>query len=539
MNTRGTRFFGFVSRRGPTLLVLGTLGGLAWWGHRTGWKAPKFSSLWGGSTQSDKEDWCNTHNVPDSKCIACHPELAGGNPKDWCKEHGVPESKCTACHPEILTKGKSDDWCSEHGVPESQCTVCHPEIAVKGAPPASEIGAKVVLDPSAKPVKNPLTCQTHAIRIQFASAEAVRKAGIRLEPVEERPMAASIQANGEIEYDQTRVARLSSRVPGTIRRIEKEVGAEVKSGDVVALVDSAEVGRAKSDFLQAVALVDVKDKTLKRIKAAAESGFRTQGELQEAEAAFQEARIRLFNAQQSLVNLGLPIRVEEWTGAPENELVERIRLLGLPEVVAKTLDPAATTANLIPLTAPFDGVVVAREGVAGEVVDPGKALFVVADTRRLWIMLDVRQEDAGKLAVGQAVLFHPDGADETSRGNVSWISTEVDEKTRTVKVRAEVENPEGRLRAHTFGTGRIVLKDAEKVVAVPDAALHWEGCCTIAFVRQTDEIFLTRKVRLGVRSGGYTEILVGVAPGEVVATVGSHVLKSEVLKSSLGAGCVD
>ena len=524
-------------RQGPTALVLLVLAGLGFYGHHTGWTVPKVSALWGKSQGKEKEDWCQTHNVPDSKCIACHPELAGADPKDWCKEHGVPESKCTVCHPEILTKGKADDWCKEHGVPESQCTVCHPEIAVKGQPPASESIAAVSLDPEAKPARSPLTCQSHALRVQFASKDAVSKAGIRLEAVEERPMAASIKANGEIDYDQTRIAHLSTKVPGTVFRVEKEVGQTVKKGEVLALVDAAEVGRAKADLLQADAQVELKEKTFERVKASSDKGLRTLAELQEAEAALREARVRLFNAEQALINLGMPVRVEDLAFLAEDKGDGRLRFLGLPDPIQASLGHETLTANLIPVMSPFDGVVVSRAIVAGEVVDATKTLFVVADTSRMWAALDVRAEDMGGLSLGQAVTFQ--GPDLAPQGKVSWISTAVDEKTRTLRVRADLENPEGHLRAHTFGTARITTRESPKAVAVPDEAIQWEGCCHVVFVRLTDEVFQTRKVRLGARSGGFTEVLVGVLPGEVVATIGSHVLKSEILKSKLGAGCVD
>ncbi len=526
-----------LARQGPTALVLVVLAALGIYGHRTGWTVPKVSALWGRSTVSEKEDWCQAHNVPDSKCIACHPELVGADPEDWCKEHGVPESKCTVCHPEILTKGQADDWCKEHGVPESGCTICHPEIAVKGQPPPSESSTTVSLDPKAKPAKTPFTCRSHVLRVQFASKEAVAKAGIRLEEVEERPVAASIRANGEIDYDRTRIAHLSSRVPGTVFRVEKEVGGPVEEGEVLALVDAAEVGRAKAELLQAAALADLKEKTSGRIRTLTEKGLRTEPERLEAEAALREARVRLFNAQQALINLGMPVRAEDLAGLAEEKRIERLRFLGLPEPLQATIGPETLTANLIPVRTPFKGVVVSRTVVAGEVVDATKTLFVVADTSRMWAVLDVRIEDMGGLSLGQAVAFR--GPDLSSEGKVSWISTAVDERTRTLQVRASLENPEGRLRAHTFGTARITTRESPKAIAVPDDAIQWEGCCHVVFVRLTDEVFGTRKVRLGARSGGFTEVLVGVAPGEVVATTGSHVLKSEILKSKLGAGCVD
>src|SRR5689334_8032666 len=98
----------------PSFMVMGALMGLAYWGHRTGWTIPKFSDLTGRLEQTEQEDWCMEHNVPESVCIACHPELAGENVAGWCKEHGVPESRCTICHPEILTKGVAGDWCHDH-----------------------------------------------------------------------------------------------------------------------------------------------------------------------------------------------------------------------------------------------------------------------------------------------------------------------------------------------------------------------------------------------------------------------------------------
>jgi cobalt-zinc-cadmium efflux system membrane fusion protein len=410
----------------------------------------------------------------------------------------------------------------------------------------------------------------------------VRKAGIKLEAVQERPFEVQVEALGEVDYDQTRLARLSSRAGGSVWRVLKAVGEPVTQGEVLALVDAAEVGRAKADFLQARTttetrdkliprltalekqsqeLVSIRAKALERIRLLAQDGHHTlteleaaeaeltearihelkaQAELQEGAAAVREARIRLFNAHQALLNLGLPVRIEELAGLSDEQAVERLRLLGLPEAVTKGLDPNAATANLIPVIAPFDGVVISRDVVAGEVVDSTRALYVVADVRRMWVMLDVQPEDAGRLAVGQAAVFHPMGGQEkVVRGKLEWIGTAADEKTRTVRVRAAVANTDGALRAHTFGQARVTIRDHPKAVAVPSEAIHWEGCCYVAFVRLTDDIFQTRKVILGARNGTYTEVLVGLLPGEVVATSGSHVLKSEILKSALGAGCCD
>ena len=548
----------------PTILVLFVLGGVAAWGHATGWKIPKLSELRGSAAAGLKEDWCEEHNVPDSRCIKCHPELVGASMEDWCPEHGTKESTCTLCHPEILTTGVAGDWCPEHGLPESSCTLCHPEIAVRGQAPPSETGATVlratsqpatttrlattgpatvptttqtaVADGSAKPEKNPKTCQTHTLRVQFASPQAVRKAGVRLGAVVERPMTATITANGEIDYNRTRYAQIASPLAGRAWRIEKEVGQPVKQGEVLALVDAADVGKAKAEWLAAFANLELKTKTLKRLKDMDEQGLlKSRGELEESDAGVKAANIQLFNAQQALINMGISAREEDLAELPQRR---NVQFMGLPRSLAETLDPKSTTANLLPILAPFDGVVISRHAVAGEVVDPTRPLMEIADTSGMWVSVDLPLEEVQRVKIGQEITFRSDGLpDLAATGRIAWISTAVDEQTRTVRVRADVDNPEGRLLAHTFGTARITIRETPVAVAVPSEAIQWEGCCHIVFVRLTDDIFQTRKVKLGARASGYTEVPIGLLPGEVVATAGSHVLKSEILKSALGAGC--
>lgn len=523
-----------VLRSVPTMLVLVALGGAGYWGHKNDWRAPKFASLFGSPPSDEPEDWCIEHNVPESRCIKCHPALAGETAKDWCKEHGVPESRCTICHPEILTKGVAGDWCKEHGVPESSCTLCHPEIAVKGDPPKREDAVSVIAHAGAttsKPAKDPATCQTHALRVQFASAESVRKAGVQLDSVIERPMAQSISANAETQYDRTQFAQVASRVSGVVWRVDKEIGQAVRKGEVLALVDAAEVGRVKAELLTAAAQRDLRAQTIRRIEKLLPQKISTEADLQEAQAALREAEIRVFNARQGLINLGLTNPVDT-TGIPDER---ELNLLGLPEEVRASLD--APSANLVPLVAPIDGVVIQREVVAGEVIEASKTLFAIADTRKMWLIIDVPQAQIGRVAIDQPVRFRPERSDETVHGTIAWISTAVDDQTRTVKVRADVGNPDARLLASSFGNAQITIRESPNAVAVPNEAIQWEGCCHIVFVRLADDIFQTRKVKLGSRDSHYTEVFAGLLSGEVVVAAGSHVLKSEILKSNLGAGC--
>ena len=192
---------------------------------------------------------------------------------------------------------------------------------------------------------------------------------------------------------------------------------------------------------------------------------------------------------------------------------------------------------------PRNGIVVARNAVAGEVVDSGKPLFTVADTSRMWLQLNVRLEQAEKISIGQKIIFRPDGSDREADGAITWISTDVDIGTRTIQVRGELANDAGHLRNETFGAGEIVLREEPHAIVVPNTAIHWEGCCYVAFVRDKGyfkdgsyKVFHTRSIRPGAVMGNNTEVIAGLLPGEVIVTKGSGILRAELLKGNLGAG---
>jgi cobalt-zinc-cadmium efflux system membrane fusion protein len=509
--------FGRLARRTPSLLVFAALGSLLLWGHYTDWTFPKFSTLTGAASE-------------------------GGH--DWCEEHSVPESQCVECNPSLMPKAKAFGWCKRHGVHD--CPLEHPEIAQTATIPrvtGDDVArAQRALDIAARPENNS-KCKAHERRIQFTSQEAVERSGVEVEPVWKAPVVEYITGNGEITYDQTRTARLSSRVPGTVFRAFKQVGDRVQEGEVVGLVDAAEVGKAKSEFLQALVQLRLRAGTLSQLKDAAASGAVPERSYREQQSAVSEALIRLTSAQQGMTNLGLPVDAENLRTVPQDRLAEHLRFLGLPESLSRSLNPKTTTGNLLAVTAPFDGVVVARDVVAGEVVDTQKVLFVVVDPRQVWMMLDLRLEDAKAIRLGQTVRFLADGNTEEAVGTITWISTEADHKTRTVKIRAVLPNPEGRLRANTFGMGRIVVREESQAVVVPNGAVHCDGDCYLVFVRDKDflkpgapKVFHTRTVRLGVMDEKQTEIIAGVLPGELVATKGSAALRAQLLRANLGEG---
>jgi cobalt-zinc-cadmium efflux system membrane fusion protein len=500
----------------PSLLVFTVLGGLLAWGHLTGWTLPRFSWFIGAAPEG-KDDWCSQHNVPDSQCVECNPEL--------------------------MPRPKAHGWCQQHGVHE--CPLCHPEVAQIASRPqvtkADLLRAQRALDFCDRPENNP-GCKSHQRRIQFLSPEAVTKAGIDANhPVSRAPVVEAVTGNGEITYDPTLTARLSARVPGTVFRALKKVGDAVEAGEVVALVEAAEAGKAKAEFVQALVQVRWRTRTYRRLRDEAASV--PERSILEAENLLNEAKLRLTAARQALANLGLPVNPAGLDKVEDLELSDRLRFLGMPAELSSQLGPATVTTNLLPVTAPFQGVVVARDAVAGQVIDSHKVLFVVVDPRQMLLTLNLRIEDARLVALGQKVRFPSGGARDQTVGTISWISTEIDHKTRTLEVRVILPNPEGRLRSNTFGTGKVILREEPQAVVVPNEAIHWEGDCHVVFVRDKNflqkdslKVFHTRTVRLGARDEKKTEIIAGLLPDEVIAVKGSAALRAELLRANLGEG---
>jgi membrane fusion protein, heavy metal efflux system len=378
--------------------------------------------------------------------------------------------------------------------------------------------------------------------VEFRSQEALERTGIEVASVENRPMVSELVVNGVVAYDERRIAQLSTRVPGSIWRVEKRLGDHVRRGDVLLVIDSQDVGQLKADFLNALVVHESRREQLAILEEVKSAVMGRQ--LREARAALREARNHLVNAEQALVNLGFDISIADFEPLDDDARAARIRTLGLPPAFTAALPGDRLTSNLLPLYAPFDGIVVGREAVVGEVIEAAKPIFEVADVSTMLLVLNVSKEDAGKVAIGQRVTFRPDGSTEEYASTITWISTEVNEETRTLQVRAEVANATEPLaaarglRANTYGAGRIEIDRRGTAVVVPRQSVQWDGSRWVVFVPSGGTAFVARPVRPGAQEGDFVEIL-DAADGQPlthVVSAGSHVLKSQILLERMERG---
>jgi len=495
------------------------LAGIAWLGHRYDWKFPKSGELFRSAA-------------------------SGATDAAFCEEHAVEEGDCIECNAKLAPKPRDYGWCDEHGV--SQCVFHHPELAQLKTPfvPTAEDEARIKLAMAARPrTANNSRCKLHERRIQFSSTAAVEKAGVEVAVVETKALQETITANGHIAYRNGSVAHLGSRVAGNVLRIEHQIGDKVQKGDLLAIIDSAEVGKAKEGFVQAIVKARAERAAFERLVQLQSIGVEAGNKVKAAKATVNVAESAVLAAEQVLANLGLPVDTQSLGEGSPDELMAKLRLLGIAEHTFETLE-TAPNSNLFPLRAPQNGVLVEVDAVPGEVIDTKLRLFMIADPRTMTALLQVPAEEAPYLQLGQKLEFEIDGAGFQKTGTVDWISPQMDAQTRTVQVRSNLDNADGRLRANSFGTGHIILRQEPNALVLPASALQWEGDCHVVFVRNRDyfqkdspKFFIVRKVVPGARVDGNVEIIAGLAAGEVIAAKGSDVLRSELLKNSMGAGC--
>lgn len=361
-------------------------------------------------------------------------------------------------------------------------------------------------------------CATSSAEITLASGAIAETIGLEFAQIGAAPLARSVERNAELAYNGHRYARLSARAAGVVAEVRRDVGEQVRAGDVLAVIDSMELASTKSDLLMAVETAKLWELNASRERALVEKGVGLEREALEAETSAAEGRIAVNRARQRLRALGLS---PEQVGAVERE---------------------GETSSLLELLAPFDGTIVARNAVIGETAEPGRALLSVADTGVMWAMVDLLEADAALVQVGQRAEVTFDGLPGRAfPGRLTWISAELDHRTRALKARVEIDNREGILRANMFGRARVFIGESESSVLLPKGAAQWEGCCNIAFVRSASSelTFRAARLRLSHDVGDHYEVAEGLSLGDVVVVGGSHILKNELLKDAVGAACCE
>ncbi len=380
-------------------------------------------------------------------------------------------------------------FCKEHQVPEGECGICHPELALGGG---------------------------SAIKIRFGSDKSTDKAGVKVAYPELGAISDSIDVYAELAFNQNKSALISLPVGGIIHSVRVDVGEVVKEGDLLAEVSSIEISRAIGEYLRAVAEDEWKEQTVARERKLRGENISSEKDLQEAIASHISAESKLLQARQQL------------------------RTLGFTSVQLKRLVQEKDDQAVLEVRAPFDGEIVKRNAVRGALVEMGTPLFTLVGRSVMWAMLNIPEKDVMRVRKGQRVEVVVDSLkSKVFEGTLAWVASEVDERTRMATARAEIPNPNGLLKSQTFASARIIINSSESSVLIPMSSIQRVEGKPFAFVKLERDLFEARPVLIGAQYRSRVEILEGIAPLDQLVVANSFVMKSQLLLSRLGAGCVD
>ncbi len=372
------------------------------------------------------------------------------------------------------------------------------------------------------------------------SETAAKLMDIQTSPVERRFVASEIRMVGKVQYDETRVKYITSWVPGRLDRLYVDfTGTTVRKGDHLVYLYSPELISAQAELLQAA-------------KAVQKVGESTSEYLTKSTATTLDAAR------------------------------EKLRLLGLNDQQVEEIERSGQPVTHLTIYSPIGGVVIEKMAREGMYVETGMQIYTVADLSQLWVLLNAYESDLRWIRYGQEVQFTTEAyAGETFSGWISFIDPVLDPITRTVRVRVDVPNPDGRLRPEMFVRavvrsqvaqgGKVmdpemagkwicpmhpsvvkpqegqcdicgmdlvtteslgyVAVDApgEQPLVIPDTAPLVTGKRAVVYVKKDGTeapTFEGREIELGPKAGNYYLVASGLQEGEQVVTKGSFKIDS-------------
>ena len=249
------------------------------------------------------------------------------------------------------------------------------------------------------------------------------------------------------------MAHIVPRVPGVVREVFKNLGDPVRAGETMAVLDSRELADAKSAYLAARERVALAQANYRREEQLWQKKISAEQEYLQAKNALAEASIEQEAAEQKLHSLGFSDDYLEDMAQHPRAVLTRYEI-----------------------TAPFDATIIDKHITLGEVIRDDTSVFLIADLRTVWIVLNVSQQDLPGIRKGQAVHVSGGAGMPEADGVISFISVTMGDQTRTTPVRVVLPNPEGRWRPGQFVTGTVSVSDREVPVAAPrDAVILVDG----------------------------------------------------------------
>jgi RND family efflux transporter MFP subunit len=320
--------------------------------------------------------------------------------------------------------------------------------------------------------------------------ETAADAGIKTETVRYDMIAVPLETYGEVQFDPRKLLVVSSRVAGRLEKVTAFTGDKVTSGQILTSVYSAEFIAVQNEYLQ----------IFNRVRNADETANTTDAELGK----------RLLNSAST-----------------------KLTLMGIADDQLQELKNRQLVSELLCVHAPFNGIVIESNLVTGAWIEENTALFKLADIRSVWVEAHIPEKDISFIRPGLAATITVAAfARDIFHGKVTASGNVIDETSRTMRVRLEVDNRTEKLKPGMYANIRFLHSQNEKILTIPEQAVRRIDGQDIVFVLEKENKFKKTFVKTGRTINDRLEILQGLKPQDVIATEGSFALKAELLKST-------
>ncbi len=348
--------------------------------------------------------------------------------------------------------------------------------------------------------------------------------GIHTGRVHKQSLSARVVLPGVMALNQNRTAHVSAFVHGQISDLSVDLGNRVLRGQPLITLNSPEFAQLQADFLSARAKYNLSRTEYQRARALWEAKAIEEKEYLRRQAEHEKLATEYGALGSQLHSLGL-------THDQIEALIQKCSLIEDLEYKCEVADPH------LPILSPLSGTVIYRDAVKGAHIEPEKILLTVSDLDVLWALLDVYEKDIPRVTKKSRVTIQTAlYSGRAFPARITHISDLIDEKLRTLKIRAEVDNPDGVLKPGMYVQGLLEseVNAGEMVLAVPEEAVQNLEGEKVVFVREAPDVFAVRNVRLGDKVGELRIILAGLTEREDVVLEGAFTLKSEISKGTFG-----
>lgn len=369
-------------------------------------------------------------------------------------------------------------------------------VLVVGAVITASVRGKAATPAEATPVRDAPVVDGEIIRF---SENFAKRAGVSTAVVEVRPLQPFVNVNGSLHYDPRRFGAVGARIPGRARRVFKVAGDDVKAGQALAEIESAELGHAEALVFAARARALAAETDMKRERRLADAKVSSEREAETAKANYEVARAEKMAAERAAAALG-------------GDLDESV--------------------GVMVLRSPIDGRVASANVVRGQTVQGSDTLFEIADTSTLWAQLTVFERDVALVREGDHVEIVPpaEGA-AIIKGRVDHVGGAIDVQTRSTQVRVVVPNSDASLRPGQSVAARLhVRAAAAKTPVVPQSAISRIDGKPMVFVSVGRTEVKPRPVVLGEKDADVVAVREGLQEGERIVVGGVFALKSELFR---------